>query len=226
MCRGKNICSELGANPENWDSFSPLRTPNWIAEQFEIFESAVNDFFTEKKEACLRKIKQIKSDEITNWFIEHGQMSGRHRKLILKGLAPPAISKELRDPIRSPKKIQDEVFKRDGYRCRYCDNKIISQDFIRLFIKKLNSPIFQRGKTNMTTHGIMHISWPVADHVVPWNQGGRTDLNNLVTACAACNYGKDGNTIEQLGIQNPFNRQPIVDQWNGLTDKLALLATL
>jgi hypothetical protein len=25
MCRGKNICSELGVNPEKWDKFSPLR---------------------------------------------------------------------------------------------------------------------------------------------------------------------------------------------------------
>jgi len=226
MCRGKNICSELGANPENWDTFSPLRTPNWIAEQFEIFESAVNDFFTGQKEACLQKIKQIKSEEITNWFIEHGQMSGRHRKIILKNLVPPKIPKEQRDTIRSPKKIQDEVFKRDGYRCRYCGNKIISQAFLRLFIKKLNSPIFYRGETNLTKHGIIHISWPIADHVIPWNQGGLTVINNLVTACATCNYGKDGYTFEQLGIQNPFNRQPIVDKWNGLTDKLALLESM
>jgi hypothetical protein len=24
-----------------------------------------------------------------------------------------------------------------------------------------------------------------------------------------------------LGIQNPFDRKPILDKWNGLTDKLA-----
>lgn len=223
MCRGKNICSELGINPDNWDKFSPLRTPNWVAEQIDIFESAVSDFFAGQKDSCLTKLQQIKSAEIINWYIEHGQMSGRHRKIILKVLPPPTISEDQRDPIRSPKKIQDEVFKRDGYKCRYCGGKLISQDFFRLFIIKLNSPLFQGGDTNLTTHGIIHISWPVADHVVPWNQGGRTDLNNLVSACATCNYGKDGNTIEQLGIQNPFNRQPIVDKWNGFADKITLL---
>ena len=74
------------------------------------------------------------------------------------------------------------------------------------------------------THGIIHLTWPVADHVVPWNQGGRTDLDNLVSSCASCNYGKDGNTIQQIGIQNPFNREPIIDTWNGLTDKLNLFS--
>jgi hypothetical protein len=74
------------------------------------------------------------------------------------------------------------------------------------------------------THGIIHLTWPVADYVVPWNQGGRTDLDNLVSSCASCNYGKDGNTIQQIGIHNPFDREPIIDTWNGLTDKLNLFS--
>lgn len=66
----------------------------------------------------------------------------------------------------------------------------------------------------------------MADHVIPWNQGGRTDLSNLVSACASCNYGKDRFTIEQLGIENPFKRQPIIDNWMGLTDKIEMLRTI
>ena len=115
------------------------------------------------------------------------------------------------------------MFERDGYYCRYCGIKLISQDFILIFIKKLDSELLKRGKTNLTTHGIIHIAWPVADHVQPWNQGGRTDLSNLVSSCATCNYGKDGYTIEQLGISNPFDRAPISDDWNGFTEKLTEL---
>ncbi len=223
MCRGKNICSELGTNTENWSIHSPLPTPSWMAEQIDLFEVAVNEFITGNRESCLIKLKQIKSEEITNWYIEHGQMSGRHRKLSLKISPPETIDEMLRDPTRSPSKVQNDVFKRDGYRCRYCGNKLLSQDFIRLFIKKLNSELFRRGETNLTTHGIIHISWPVADHVIPWNKGGRTNLTNLVSSCATCNYGKDGYTIDQLGIQNPFNRPPIVDEWNGFMNKLKAL---
>jgi 5-methylcytosine-specific restriction endonuclease McrA len=87
-----------------------------------------------------------------------------------------------------------------------------------MFIKKIDSPLFKRGETNLTTHGIIHITWPVADHVIPWNKGGKTNLENLVTSCAPCNYRKDGYTIEQLGLENPFRRKPVKSDWNGLRD--------
>ena len=223
MCRGKNTCSELGLNSDKWDPNAPLPTPEWMADQIDIFESAVNDFLSGDRDTCLEKIRQIRSSEITNWYVEHGQMSGRHRNLLLQVTPPPTINEELRDPIRSPKKVQNEVFERDRFRCRYCGNKLISQDFLRLFIKKLDSDHFKRGKTNLTTHGIIHIAWPVADHVKPWNQGGLTDLSNLVSSCATCNYGKDGYTIKQLGIKDPFDRKIINDDWSGLTNKIKAL---
>ena len=223
MCKGKNTCSELGTDPNFWDKQTPLRTPKFAANAINIFEEAVELFILGKRNECLAKLDEINSAEITEWYVEHGQMSGRHRKLILKVQFPTSISEDKRDPVRSPAKIQNEVFKRDGYKCRYCGNKLISQDFLRLFIKKLNSSTFQRGHTNLTTHGIIHIAWPVADHVIPWNLGGRTSLSNLVTSCATCNYGKDGFTIEQLGIENPFLRAEVKDSWVGLTNKLDLL---
>lgn len=223
MCRGKAFCSELGQSNLNWDKYCPLPMPNWFKNEIEIFEMAVKDFLSGKRGAAISKLNQIRNEEITSWYIEHGQMSGRHRKNILNVNPPLAIPIELRDSIRSPKRIQKSVFLRDGYRCRYCGTKLISQDFMRLFIKKLNSSSFQLGKTNLTRHGILHITWPVADHVIPWNKGGRTDLTNLVSSCATCNYGKDGYTIEQLGIQNPLQREPIIDEWDGLTSKIDLL---
>lgn len=223
MCRRKNTCTQLGINPEKWDNFSPLKTPNWMAVEINLFICAVNDFLSGNKNSCLEKIKEIRAEEITNWYIEHGQMSGRHRKLLLGITPPPNVETNLRDQVRSPKKVQNEVFKRDGYKCRYCGNKLISQEFFRLFIKKLNSDLFKRGKTNLTIHGIIHIAWPVADHVFPWNKGGRTNLENLVSSCATCNYGKDGYTIEQIGIENPFFRSPQIDSWTGLSDKLEQL---
>ena len=223
MCRRKNTCTELGNNSAIWDKYALLRTPDFATDAIAIFESAVHSFIQGDRDECLSKMNEIKSTEIIDWFAEHGQMSGRHRKLVLNILAPISLPKDQRDPVRSPAKIQNEVFKRDGYKCRYCGQKLISQDFIQLFIKKLNSSAFQRGKTNKLKNGIIHIAWPVADHVLPWKLGGRTDLSNLVSACATCNYGKDGFTIEQLGIENPFHREPVIDSWVGFTDKIDLL---
>lgn len=226
MCRKLNKCTELGNDPEKWETHTPLKTPEWMHLEITLFISAVEHFLLGEKTLCLEKIKQIRTEEMTKWFIEHGQMSGRHRKLILALTPPLSIDKSLRDPVRSPIRLQNIVFERDGYKCRYCGNKLISQDFIRLFIKKLDSNLFQRGETNLKTHGIIHIAWPVADHVVPWAKGGKTNLDNLVTSCAACNYGKDGYTIEQIKINNPFDRKPQLDSWSGLTDKIEQLKNI
>ena len=218
MCRGKNICSELGTDSNTWSKESPLPKPEWMNKEVDLFISAVEAYIAGNKSLSLEIISQIRSDEITEWYIEHGQMSGRHRKLQLNITPPETIDISLRDPVRSPAKIQQKVFERDAYHCRYCGGKVISQEFLRSFIKSLNSPLFSRGETNLSTHGIIHITWPVADHVIPWNKGGRTCLDNLVSSCAPCNYGKDGYMIEQLGIADPFERSAKNSNWDGFNN--------
>ena len=220
MCRGKKRCSELAEVPENWDKRIPLRTPSWLEEEIDKFTNAVDLYIQGDRDLCIAMIQQIRSEDFTEWFIEHGQNSGYFRVKRLNTSPPIPIEQNLRDPLRSPRKYQDEVFVRDGYRCRYCGNKLISQFFMKKFIKNLNSPVFQRGSTNLTTHGIIHATWPVADHVHPWNLGGKTNPDNLVASCASCNYGKYNYTIEQLGIDNPFDFPPVVDCWDGLNSKI------
>lgn len=216
MCRGKNNCSELDANPDIWDKECLLRPPTWLDSQIVLFAQAVSDLARGNKDDCLKVLEKIRSEEIGYWFAEHGQMSGRHRRIKLNLSVPQKIEKSLRDPIRSPKKLQNAVFERDNYHCRYCGNKLVSQNLLTLFTKKINSPAFQRGPTNQDAHGIIHAAWPVADHVHPWNLGGKTNMDNLVSSCAGCNYGKDGYTCEQVGIRNPLDRPPINDSWDGL----------
>ena len=216
MCRGKEHCSELGKHPEIWDTRVPLRTPSWLGEEIDKFIKSVDLYIKGQRDECLTILQQIRDEEFTAWFIEHGQNSGYFRAKEINVFEPTPIGASLRDPLRSPRKYQEQVFVRDGYRCRYCGNKLISQKFTKKFIKTLNSPLFQRGKTNLTTHAIIHATWPVADHVIPWNLGGRTSPDNLVASCPSCNYGKYHYTIEQLGLENPFDFPPSNDEWDGL----------
>jgi 5-methylcytosine-specific restriction endonuclease McrA len=220
MCRGKNICSELETDSNTWSKESTLPKPEWMNNEVDLFIKAVEAFKAGNKNLCLEIIGQIRTAEITEWYIEHGQMSGRHRKLQLNIPPPETIDIDLRDPVRSPAKLQKQVFERDSYHCRYCGGKLISQEFLKTFIKRLNSPLFSRGETNLNTHGIIHLTWPVADHVIPWNKGGRTSLDNLVSSCAPCNYGKDGYTIEQLGLIDPFTRPAKISDWDGFNTKI------
>ena len=135
-----------------------------------------------------------------DWYIEHGQMSGKHRAHLLGLPKPIDVEVNRRDEVRSPKSLEDQVFRRDGFRCRYCGIRLVSR--------------------NADTHGILCIFYPSADHVEPWHLGGRTDMENLVTSCVPCNFGKDRFTVEQIGIENPFLRSPVVEGWCGLITQL------
>lgn len=216
MCRGQKFCSELGEDLLIWDRDCPLKLPNMYDGAVSTFADAVQLFVNGQRKQCLDLLETIDNLGTTKWYIEHGQQSGLHRNRIIGLKSKTPLPTEERYPIRSPARLQNAVFERDGYRCRYCSNKLISQDFLRAFAIMLDSPRFARGTTNLTTHAIIHIAWPVADHVIPWSRGGETTIDNLVASCASCNYGKAEYTIEQIGISNPFDRPPIVDAWDGL----------
>lgn len=225
MCRGKNSCFILGVNPREWPINNCIKLPNEAFEAVEHFKSAVYSFLEGNREAAIQHIDNISNELLINWFIEHGQMSGRHRKIVIQLDRPSAIPFESRDPVRSPSKLQNQVFERDGYICRYCGIQLVSQVFLKKFIKVLDYHKFRKGNTNLEQHAVIHFLWPVADHVIPWNLGGRTSLDNLVSSCATCNYGKDGYTLEEIQITNPFLRAVITSEWKGFSDKIDLLNT-
>ena len=64
--------------------------------------------------------------------------------------------------------LRFDVFKRDGFRCRYCGQ-------------------------SADDGAILH-----ADHVTPQSKGGPTTLENLVTACIACNLGKSNKDLGDI----------------------------
>lgn len=216
MCRGKNECSELGADSSRWDKRCLLRHPVWMSAEVDRLSRAVRALVDGRRDLAITELRESRDEEMRTWFIEHGQMSGRHRNMGLKREKPVPVDEESRDVLRNPRKYQRQVFERDGYRCRYCGFRLVDQDVLKLFIKKLGWDGFRKGPTNLTTHGLIHLVWPVADHVVPWNLGGRTDLGNLVTSCGPCNYGKDGYTLDQLGLDDPLNYPIESGDWNGL----------
>ena len=61
--------------------------------------------------------------------------------------------------------IRFAIFKRDGFRCRYCGRDV--GDAVALHV----------------------------DHVIPRSKGGTNALDNLVTSCSYCNLGKGANPL-------------------------------
>ena len=215
MCRRAEWCSVLGRDPSKWSRRATLPPPEWFRTQALIFRDAVHSAADGDKADALRILDTIRSDEMRDWFDEHGQMSGRHRARGL-GVARPPLSCEL-DPVRLPLKCERVVFERDGYTCRYCGLPVVAKEVLIAFEHVVGVAAFSTRGTNAEQHGVIHAFKLVADHVVPHKLGGKTDIDNLVTACPACNYGKECYTLDQLGLEDPRDRDPKLGDWDGLT---------
>jgi len=215
MCRKSTSCVLLGDEPGAWSRMSPLPPPGWFADQLLLFNKAVEHAAAGDRAAAINILRTIRSDEIRLWFDEHGQVSGNKRARRL-GIMAPKFPADQYDLVRSPSKLEKAVYARDSYTCRYCGLKQVAKEVLYAFEKAVGTEAFRTQGTNAQQHGIIHGFKIVADHVVPYKRGGRTDMENLVSACPSCNYGKEAFTIEQLGLDDPRLRPPIDNGWDGL----------
>jgi hypothetical protein len=103
---------------------------------------------------------------------------------------------------------------------------VIVRPAIKALAQYVAGPRFSFGSTLESRHGAALLAVAQVDHLVPRSSGGGLDLDNLVTACWACNYGKDGYTLEQLGIEDPRAREPLHTAWDGGSASVAPLKQL
>ena len=224
MCKqtGRTFCSELGADIAKWSKVAPLAKPELIAESLEFFIIAFFLAIKGEIENARQFIKNSPDNELRTWFHEHAQNTGTWR---FKAFGVKAL--EAVFPLDSEKnvmKFHREIFARDNFRCRYCESKVIPKSVFKRARSILGQDhngieFVPLGGTNLTRSGFYLMFAATLDHVIPWSLGGRTDACNLVTCCWSCNYGKMNYTLEQLGINNPLDREPHSDStWKGLLD--------
>lgn len=222
MCRKSPICFLLGEDPAAWSKVAPLPPPDWFDDQLLIFNAAAERAANGERDTAIDIIRTMRSDEMRHWFVEHGQMSGIHRAKKFEISITPVEPEKL-DVVRVAKPYESVVFKRDFYTCRYCGLRQIAKEVLVAFERAVGASEFKTQGTNALQHGVIHAFKIVADHVLPHAFGGRTTLDNLVSACPGCNYGKWNYTIEQLGLDDPFSRPPLLTNWDGLTSLLSRL---
>jgi len=215
MCRGKRFCVELGSDPLRWSRTVPLPLPDWFDAQLDTFVEAARYVASGDRASGVSVLQSIRSNDLRCWLCEHGQMSGIHRRRTLGVPAPPYSGDTDKNNLRA---IEDRVFTRDGYRCRYCGTRVVAKSALAALERAVGKPEFCCSTNiNAEDHGIVLVFKAVADHVAPLKLGGRTDLDNLVTGCQPCNYGKYNFTLDQLGLDDPRERPPVTDDWDGLT---------
>lgn len=111
--------------------------------------------------------------------------------------------------------MKSELRKRDGYHCRFCGIPVIRSE-VRNVLRNTYPKAIPWEGTTATQHAGFQCLWLQYDHVVPHSAGGENTLENLVIACAACNFGKMNFTLEELGLSDPRYFPPVQSRWDGL----------
>jgi len=151
-------------------------------------------------------------EEIRAWFIGIAQWSGTYRAMIRgvdarRTTGGPSYPHSLRYPI----------LERDGFRCRYCASRVVCREEYKRTAKLIGLDSLISGSTNKQRHPLRMTTQATFDHVIPSSDGGTNDMDNLVTSCWPCNFGKAHFRLDELGLlameaANP----PPVDDWDGL----------
>lgn len=127
------------------------------------------------------------------------------------------VDQELRDPDRKiSKAVRSIVLARDGYKCRYCGLPVIDARIRKQAHLLYPDAVPWDSRDNKNQHAGFQCLWLQYDHVEPHSHGGRSDPDNVVIACASCNYGKDRFTLRQLRLIDPRDTPPASSKYNGL----------
>jgi 5-methylcytosine-specific restriction endonuclease McrA len=224
MCRGKEKCTFLDADTANWSKLSPLPTPDFFELAVDKFSQSVAALIDGAKAEALVALEETNHRAVGEFFIEHGQQSAYYRVQNRNEVdAINRLAKAENDSPRLVPSTEKKVFERDCFRCRYCGLRIIAKEVFAEYSRIVGSENFSIERENSKRNGLTLGLRGVADHVEPYASGGETSLENLVTSCYSCNFGKAGYTLEQLGIKDPRLRPPVQDDWRGLTEFLPSL---
>ena len=132
--------------------------------------------------------------------------------------AIPKAARGLRQP--SPKVALD-IYRRDGFRCRYCNCRIVFPEAQRVMSAILPGAV-EWGRRDIELNAAFYTLKGVLDHVVPHAHGGTSEPQNMVVSCQPCNYGKGTYFLQQFGLSDPRLRSPKIDDWDGLLRVLPL----
>ena len=98
MCRGDSkFCTKLGTDPEKWSRKCPLPPPVYFEESLNYFIESYKLALMDQKDEAIAVLQKTRSDELREWYVEHGSYSGhKHRVNLLKSLCQKSTQANVR----------------------------------------------------------------------------------------------------------------------------------
>ncbi len=205
----------LGSDPSAWPSHFLIPYPAEFDSQIDKIGQALKLVNTDP-DLSRDIVKSIDSEEMKRWFIDVALKSGAWRAKF-SGVSGVDVKNSRRRKVINQKRLE-ALFERDKWRCRYCGIRIAgNRKHFKKFAKTIRMPELVSGRTDESRHGLYLMLMASYDHVKPHSEGGSNDESNLVTSCWSCQFGKYKYSLEELGLQNPNEREPeALGDWCGL----------
>lgn len=190
-----------------------------IAEIFEaatLLDSAVSAHLRGNREFAERALKAADMPIIGEWLdsIWLGRNEPYRTVRIVTGL-PPVLPKADRfKPRDAPPVMKKALVARDGHHCRLCGIPLVRPEVRKALNRLYPAAARWTGIKAHEQHRGLQVMWLQYDHVVVHSRGGETSMENLVVACAACNYGRDRFMMSEVGLRDP-RRHPRSPNWHG-----------
>ena len=202
---------DMTQNPSRYTLITHPRESNVTLD---LMSEAADLLLDRRVHEATAKIVQANIRSLREWFHYEAQKTTlvlrRHGIERSKLPKPP---KELKTEGDAKAQIKKSVFGRDRWHCRFCCIRVIDPQ-----IPKHLSGIFSEfpwGSANLEKHACLAVR-ASHDHVLPRSWGGSNDDANLVTACWPCQFSRMEHRIEECGISDPREREPIRSDWDGL----------
>lgn len=175
-----------------------------------------------------RFLEQANMPKIMEWAYslagKHSEYNTPRFRLGSHSKIPIALREKRRMPSSDDKQKLHEIY---GYHCCFCGTPVIRTQVRNRLLSLYSNAIPWEGKKEIAKHAAIYVMVAQYDHVVPHSRGGGNDLKNIVLTCLPCNYGRNGFTLEEMGLFDPRTRKRVecvVSDWDGLERLLQLLA--
>lgn len=187
-----------------------------IADAARSLDAAVTAHLNGRRSEAAELIRRADMLEIREWVESLWGKSSQYNQPRKSAASRESLSPSQRAKQRMPNSgLQRALLDRDGFHCRFCGIPVIRKE-VRGRICRAYPELGIWGRTNGLQHAAFQAMWVQYDHVVPHAFGGQNDLENMMIACAPCNFGRVDYSLEEMDLADPRLRGPVRSTWDGL----------